>query len=233
MTPTLYYEDELVTLYHGDCRAGLGLLDDESVDAVITDPPYTERVHKNARVHGMSDDKVVGDSFAAITDADLEAVFVDLGRVSRGWVIASLDYRHALTFDVTPPAGLTMKRVGVWLKTRSVPQFSGDRPAQGWEAIAYLHRDDRRSTWNGGGHHGNYHLPPVSGLGHPTSKPLAMLESLVDRFTNPGDLVLDPFAGSGTTLRAAKNLGRRAVGYEVDLEYCRLTADRLSQEVLF
>lgn len=236
MTP--YYQDDYATLYHADCREGLNTLVDEEVELVITDPPYTERVHKNSRLGNMKQTNTVGQSFAEITDEDLTEIMAECGRVTQGWVIANMDYHHAVQYDTTPPPGLTMKRIGIWLKKNPIPQFTGDRPAQGWEAIAYMHRDDRKSHWNGKGKAGNFHMPAVSRMGHPTSKPIAMVEQFVTWFSNPeepiedrpADLILDPFAGSGTTLRAAKNLGRRAVGYEVNEEYCELIANRLSQE---
>lgn len=227
-----YYEDDAVTLYHGDCLEVLADMADQSVSAVLTDPPYTERTHKKARsltaghvTEGIS-------TFASITDADLRAVLSECGRVSRGWVVATLDYRHAVEFDVTPPVGLKCQRVGVWVKTNPTPQLTGDRPAQGWEAIAYFHRADLRSRWNGGGRHGNYVTRIADPTGHPTTKPLSMLSDWVRLFTNPGDVVLDPFAGSGTTLRAAADEGRRAIGIEIDERYCELIAKRLAQGAL-
>ena len=229
-----YYQDDFITLYHGGCREALKDFADEEVELVITDPPYTERVHKNSRMKGMGKpDENVGKQFASITDEELTEIMAELGRISHGWVVANMDYRHAVGYDVSPPPGLVMKRVGVWMKKNPMPQFTGDRPAQGWEAIAYMHRDDRKSVWNGGGHAGNFYMPASSGLGHPTSKPIAMLEQFVNWFSEPGDLILDPFAGSGSTLRAAKNLGRRAIGFEIEERYCEITAKRLAQEVLF
>ena len=113
-----------------------------------------------------------------------------------------------------------------------MPQISADRPGQGWESIAYMHRADVKPSWNGGGRAGNYVLPVQQGEGHPTVKPLAMACDWVRLFTNPGDVVLDPFAGSGTTLRAAVNEGRRAIGVEIDERYCELIAKRLAQGAL-
>jgi site-specific DNA-methyltransferase (adenine-specific) len=225
----IYYEDELVTLYHGDSREVLAGMEDESVKAVLTDPPYTERTHAKARsITAGSIHKGVT-TFGSITDADLEFVLSECGRVSQGWVVATLDYRHAVKFDETPPPGLKCQRVGVWVKTNPTPQITGDRPAQGWEAIAYLHREKGRSKWNGGGKHGNYVTKVAAPEGHPTAKPLSILRDWVTLFTDPGDTVLDPFAGSGTTLRAASDLGRKAIGVELDERYCEVIAKRLQQ----
>jgi site-specific DNA-methyltransferase (adenine-specific) len=229
---SLYYQDDSVTLYHGDCREVMAGMEDASVKAVLTDPPYTERTHAKARKntaegigHGIT-------TFGSITDEDLEAILAECGRVSQGWVVATLDYRHAVRFDETPPAGLKCQRVGVWVKTNPTPQITGDRPAQGWEAIAYLHRAKGRSNWNGGGKHGNYVTPIAAPEGHPTAKPLSILRDWVSLFSDPGDTILDPFAGSGTTLRAAVDNGRKAIGVELDESYCELIAKRLSQGAL-
>ena len=225
---TPYYSDERVTLYHGDCREVLADMPERSVAAVLTDPPYTERTHRQAR----TPDREGVSAFAAITDDDLRALLAECGRVSSGWVVAFMDYRHAVEFDVTPPHGLKCQRLGVWVKTNPTPQLSGDRPAQGWESVAYLHRSDIRSAWNGGGAHGNYvaSIPPAQG--HPTAKPLPFVTQWVRWFTKPGDVILDPFAGSGTTLVAAKAEGRHAIGVELDERYCEIAARRLSQGVL-
>lgn len=228
-----YYEDDLVTLYHGDCRELFSELGGESVAAVITDPPYTERTHRNATTNRAGVDHVLREAFAPIDEEALTAILAEAGRVSCGWVVATLDYRHAVTFDQQPPPGLRVLRLGVWVKTNPTPQITGDRPAQGWESIAYMHRADRRSKWNGGGAHGNFVLPIPPPEGHPTAKPLPVVAQWVRWFTNPGDTVLDPFAGSGTTLRAAKDEGRRAIGVELDERYCEVIARRLSQDTLF
>jgi len=237
--PVPYYSDESVTLYHGDNREILPGLGDRSVDCVITDPPYSDRTHEmtrsnshGARRHG---NRVLSGSFGfdCISEEDLRTTLGECGRISRGWVVASIDYRHAFAFQDEPPPGLRMLRVGVWLKTNPNPQISGDRPAQGWEAIAYMHRTDIRPKWNGGGRAANFHLPSAQREGHPTTKPLPMVSQLVRWFTNPGDSILDPWAGSGTTGRAAKDEGRTAVLCEGWLPFCEVGAKRLAQDALF
>lgn len=228
--PDPYYQDENVTLYHGDCREVLAGMADQSVDAVITDPPYTERTHSKSRSYGGAKHGI--GEFAAITDDDLRDVLSEMGRVTQSWVIATLDYRHAFEFDAVPPRGLKCQRIGIWTKPSPMPQITGDRPGQGWEAISYMHRAEGRSKWNGGGLHGNYYLDVDRKQGHPTAKPLPMVQDWVRKFTNRGDTVLDPFAGSGTTLRAAVNEGRKAIGVELDERYCEIIAKRLDQYAL-
>lgn len=233
MTP--YYEDEFATLYHGDCREVLSSLPDGGVNCVITDPPYSENTHKNANTTDSAGVayKALKGKFGHISLADLSELLTECGRVSSGWVVATLDYKHAFKFDETPPLGLRLLRVGVWTKPNPTPQISGDRPGQGWEAIAFLHRDDVRPKWNGGGRAGVWHAQVVKEGLHPTAKPLPMVADWVRLFTNPGDTILDPFAGSGTTLRAAKDESRKSIGVELDESYCEVIAKRLSQDTLF
>lgn len=226
---TLYYQDEHVTLYHGDSAGVLASLSDRSVDAVITDPPYTERTHKMAKTNKGKGHGTKSIDFKAFTDDDLMNALGECGRVSRRWVVATLAYQHAFKLEEQPPAGLRMMRIGAWVKTNPMPQISADRPGTGWESIAYLHRDDVKPSWNGGGRAGNYVLPVVQNEGHPTVKPLSMVQDFVRRFTDPGDVVLDPYAGSGTTLRAAVDEGRRAIGVELEERYCEIIAKRLAQ----
>jgi site-specific DNA-methyltransferase (adenine-specific) len=224
-----YYQSELVTLYHGDSFEFMKTLEDESIDCVITDPPFTERTHKGARKNTNEGVKTLI-NFQSFTEEQLEEAFEQLGRITKGWVVSSLDYRHAFHFEDNPPANLRSMRIGVWVKKNATPQISGDRPAQGWEAISYLHKIGRRAVWNGGGHHGNYVTNIPTATGHPTPKSVPMVSSFVERFSNPGDTIFDPFAGGGTTLLAARNLGRKVIGVELDESYCELIANRLSQE---
>jgi site-specific DNA-methyltransferase (adenine-specific) len=233
---SLYYEDEYVTLYHGDCRVGLAGMADKSVAAVITDPPYSDSTHENVRSNSgaakRKGNRVLSGTlgFDSISEDDLRAVLSEAGRVSSGWVVATLDYKHAFAFDMSPPEGLRMLRLGVWVKPNPMPQISGDRPGMGWEAIAFMHRTDTRPKWNGGGRTGVWTTPSAQNIGHPTAKPLAMIRDWVELFSNPGDTVLDPYAGSGTTLRAAADTGRKGIGYEVDATYCEVARARFGQQ---
>ena len=223
-----YYQDEYETLSHGDC---LEILDSLPVaKAIITDPPYSEATHGNAKSNKGKGHGTKQIKFASL--ADPVELFQKLAPLTESWIIANVDYKHAFQLDATPPEGLKTLRVGVWLKTNPMPQISADRPAPGWEAIAYMHRSDVKPKWNGGGKHGNYILPTAQGTGHPTSKPVSMVSDWVRKFTNPGDLILDPFAGSGSTLIAARDEGRKAIGVELEEKYCEIIAKRLDQQVI-
>lgn len=114
-------------------------------------------------------------------------------------------------------------------KPDAQPQLSGDRPATGYEAILAMHTRGG-SRWNGGGRAGVFICSVASRkkqTAHKTEKPLKLMRELVDLFSDPGELVLDPFAGSGTTLAAARSLHRQAIGIEIDPAYAAMAARRL------
>lgn len=227
---TTYYADEYVTLYHGDCRDVLADL--EPVDHVITDPPYSTETHKGARTRTTGAASTALVTFDEWTDADLFDTFEHFGRITQGWVVATMDWRHVAKLAEDTPTGLKFARFGVWVKPNSTPQLTGDRPAQGWEAVACLHNADKRMAWNGGGKRGVWTANTINAVDHPTAKPVPLVAEWVRLFTNPGDTILDPFAGSGTTLVAARQEGRRAIGVELDEAYCETIAKRLAQGVL-
>ena len=239
-----YYSDDLVTLYHGKSDVALTGMADQSVDCVITDPPFDARTHNMARSNRSGYGTIGGGNRVLSGGSDVRfdawdhpaqlALFAELGRITRRWVISNVATDTAFRFEVEePPAGLKVLRVGAWIKTNPMPIISADRPAMGWEPFVCLHRVDVKPTWNGGGKAINYVGPTAQGTGHPTSKPLPLIASWVREFTNPGDLILDPFAGSGTTLRAAKDEGRRCIAWEEREDFCEIAARRLSQDTLF
>lgn len=224
-----YWQDEGVTLYLANSLEELPKLAESSFDCVITDPPYTEEVHKNARSSKGNISAHSSFDFEHFTDEDLVFAFEHMGRVSRRWVISTLSWQQAFKISQRKLSNLDFKRLGVWVKTSYAPQVLADRPSQAWESIAYLHKAGKISSWNGGGKHGNFVGNIARPNGHPTAKPIELINFFIEMFSNPGDTVLDPFAGSGTTLLAARTLGRKAVGFELSEKYCELIAGRLEQ----
>jgi DNA modification methylase len=238
-----YYADESVTLYNGDCREVLPTL--TAVDAVITDPPYSAHTHSSVRSskmrandrggrYGADTRRVVDLGFEHLGDELRETCAAEFARLSSRWVLVFSDVEsdHLWRTSLTA-CGLDYVRTGAWVKVGSTPQFSGDRPATAFEAITIAHPTGRK-RWNGGGKHAIWQVPIVLDRGrngarlHPTQKPLPLMRELVALFTDPGEVVLDAFAGSGTTLVAARLEGRRAIGVERDEAHCEVIAERLA-----
>lgn len=228
-----YYQDEYAAIYHGDCREILPQL--EPVDLVLTDPPFTEATHSGAR-SGDYQKPIKSIDFAPVDISFIRTIFTACN--PRRWLISSIDWRHAVEIDAIPPDGFKFIRLGAWVKRNPMPQLTGDRPAQGWEAIAFLHSTQTKMRWNGGGAPACYDFGTSrwgyfgSSL-HPTEKPLPLISKLLSQFAEPGEVILDPFAGSGTTLRAAKDLGLKSIGIELEEKYCEIAANRLRQDVLW
>lgn len=217
---TPYYDQDGITIYHGDCREILPQL--VPVDHVISDPPYDARTHANARK--TRDDRIAID-FAPLDVAPTVAILLPF---ARRWCICFCTmemlgaYRDA--------SGAAWIRAGFW-KRHGAPQFTGDRPAQPGEAIAIMHRTGKK-RWNGGGLAAFYEHNNDQVRFHPTEKPESLMREIVALFTDAGEMILDPFMGSGTTLVAAKRLGRKAIGIELDEKYCEIAAKRLQQGAL-
>lgn len=225
-----YYDDGAgIVIYHGDCRDVLPLLADDSADLVLTDPPYSAACHQGARTMRLGDMPLV--DFACIDHDGIREAITACRRIVRRWFIATMDWRHIVEIERAPIDGWRFIRFGVWVKPNGAPQFTGDRPGQGWEGIVFMHKDGGRMRWNGGGRSSVFIHNKVNAV-HSTSKPEALIRELIVLFSDLGESVLDPYMGSGTTLRAAKDLGRKAVGIEIEERYCEIAAKRLQQLVL-
>jgi site-specific DNA-methyltransferase (adenine-specific) len=188
-------------------------------------------------------------TFSAITAAQRAAVAIEVGRVARGFSVtfcqveAVADWRRDLT-----AGGMVYRRTIPWVKPDAMPSLHGRWPGQAFESIvtASAHDDPEweaivLASQRGampcplGGKAVEYRFTRTptngwSGKGnapHPTTKPLPLMLKLVEHFTRPGDLVLDPFAGSGTTGVACLMLGRRFLGWELSPEHHATAARRL------
>jgi len=217
-----YYKDDLVTLYHGDC---LELADVWTVaDVLVTDPPYGINVEQRQAYRGRGiptirkSSAVAGDKTTEVRDSAL-LLWGDKPRVVFGsWRSPRPD-----------PVGHRL----IWHK-------KGQNP--GPAKAAFISQDEEIYITGEGFLKSS---PPqrsviettearsgTSGLaaltGHPTPKPIALMEILIERC--PAGVVADPFSGSGSTLIAARNLGRKSIGVEIDEGYCEQIVKRLSQQ---
>lgn len=223
-----YYSKDGITIYNADCRDVLPHL--PKFDLLLTDPPFSEVTHANARSNSGKEKAI---DFESI---DFDVVNTLLAFASKGikrWTVSFLDWRHVARLETLEMENLEFVRFGVWMKSNPMPQITGDRPANGWDAIAYLHSKATKKKWSGGGNHGNYYGPVVSNGVHPTQKPMPFIRTIIARHSEDAETVLDPFMGSGTTLVACKLEGRQAVGIELDEKYCEIAVKRLKQGVLF
>lgn len=196
------------------------------VDCIITDPPYGPRTHEAALTTKSGSPSPLVD-FDSMTEEQFVAFCGHAVALARRWIILSCEWRYVAALE---RAGLPLVRFGIWLKPNGAPQFSGDRPGMGWEAIAILHRRacqrEGRKHWNGGGHHAVWVCNVEQGE-HPTQKPLTLLLDWVKKFTDEGETVLDPFMGSGTTGVACMKLGRKFIGIERREDYFAIARDRM------
>lgn len=229
-------------LVHGDNADLLPRLPDKSVAHVITDPPYEAEAHtlqrrvardmRAARDGGGREIRVEALSFAPMTDAERSWAGEQMARLASRWIAVFCQVEAAMKWsERITAAGAVRKRIAVWVKPDGMPQFSGDGPGMGYESIVLCHARGR-SRWNGGGKTGvfTHNKNDPDRADHQTQKPISLMLELVELFTDPGDIVLDPFAGSGTTGVACLRLGRRFIGIEKDEKYAAVARERLEAE---
>ena len=211
-----YYDQDGITIYNADCRDLLPTLD--PVDLVLTDPPYGigEAAGKNKSRGLIAVPKDYGD--AVWDDEPIDTALMDAVRgAGRTQIIFGGNY-----YDL-PPSSCWL----IWDKDNGATDFADAEMA--WtnmpKAVRLI-----RWRWNGmlqerGG-------KDKESRQHPTQKPLPVMRWCIQQAPDDVSTVLDPFMGSGTTLRAAKDLGRKAIGIETEEAYCEIAANRLAQGVL-
>lgn len=218
MTP--YYQDDAVVIYHGDCRDVLPNMSDKSVALCLADPPY------------------------------------GIGLQYDGTFVDDVEYLNALVADALPEmrrvAESTLVTCGplnihrypepTWVMAWFIPGGAASTPwgFATWQPILAYGPDPYLRAGLGRRADSIIHSSQGAQTGkdrrlfeHPCPKPIkAWKQLLVRGSVNEGDTILDPFMGSGTTLRAAKDLGRKAIGIELSERYCEIAAKRMAQEVL-
>lgn len=237
---TVYYRDDAVTLHCGDALEVMADMDERTVDAVLTDPPYSSGGRReNARSLRKSmirsetdDDWIRGDAMSTQGFIwFMRQCGIQWRRILTpgGHALSFIDWRMAPNLAAAlESADLRQHPTLVWDKTHF---GMGTIFRNQYELIVHMSagnpRDPQRRDV------GNVlACAPVRSELHPTEKPLPLLTKLLSVVAKPGDVVLDPCAGSGTTLLAARLLGMRAVGIEADEKYCKVIVDRLHQDVL-
>jgi len=225
--PKPYYEEPGITIYHGDCREILPLLPDKSVDLVLTDPPWGNSTACNAQRFTrksspwwkqvdtskiIAHSEIVGDS-----DEFDPRPFLDWGAILWGANHFTRHLQHSGGWFVWD------KRMGAeQLAEKGWPLGEAELA---WSNVIGATRVFR-NLWSGllrKTERGEFY--------HPTQKPVSLMRWCLG-FAPEAQMILDPFMGSGTTLVAAKQLGRKAIGIEIEEKYCEIAVNRLRQEVL-
>lgn len=212
MTP--YYSEDGIVIYHGDAREVLPQV--SAFGTMVTDPPYGIGHSSNKPCAPWRGRQIANDESTAVRDE-----------------VLGLWDGPAIVFGTcrAPVPPIPIRGILVWDKGGQVAGL-GDLTfpwKHSWEHIYVSgqgfvgHRDNGVLRFNG--------IGPFGAAVHQHEKPVALMRALVGKCPPLGDIV-DPFMGSGTTLRAAKDLGRRAIGVDLEERYCELAAKRLAQGVL-
>jgi len=221
------------TLYLGDCLDVLPTL--QSVDSVITDPPYEAIMHKaksgaSRRIRTDGGPNIKSLDFDCIDDIRDDIANLVAGMCD-GWsLIFCAPEGLGRWADAINASAAKYKRACIWVKPDSTPQLNGQGPAMGYENIIASWCGTGHSRWNAGGKRGVYtHLTNSRDRHgtHPTEKPVRLMKELIADFTNQGDLIADPFMGSGTTGVACAQMGRKFVGIEKSREYFDIACGRI------
>ena len=221
-----YYERDGIVIYHADCREVLPTLETGSIDLVLTDPPYgkSERTERGKAGRGRSPYAWSGaNDFPPVHGDDEPFNPAHLLRFPRLILFGANYYAAHL-----PPSNSWL----VWDKCAGLVSK---------RTLGFNDNGDAELAWTNLG--GPVRVLPHRWMGlirdsekephlHPTQKPVALMTALIRHYGTDGGVILDPYMGSGPVLRAAKDLGRKAIGIEIEERYCEVAAKRLSQEVL-
>ena len=241
----------------GDCIAKLKTIKCASVDLVFADPPYNLQLTgellrpNNTRVDGVDNAWDKFQDFAAY-DAFCREWLAECRRVLKPdgalWVIGS--YHNIFRLGVAlQDLGFWIQNDVIWRKVNPMPNFRGKRFTNAHETLIWAGKSQKsrvtfnyeslkasnddlqmRSDWLFPICSGPERLKDEGGRkAHPTQKPEALLHRIIFGCTNPGDVVLDPFFGTGTTGAVAKRLGRRFIGIERDADYARAAEERIAK----
>lgn len=218
-----YYDRDGITLFCGDCREWFASAKDGSVDLILTDPPYNAINRKTGGLRKI--DKGAADS----APVDIAVMAKEFLRVSSGSIYVWCSDEQYTGWTMAFKNAGTTTRICAWWKTNPSPMNGEYLWLSALELCvfarkekAFFSRHCEAPVWHG---------PFQSETNHPTEKPIWLFNRLVGASCPLGGVVLDPYVGSGTTLRAAKDAGCRAIGIEIEERYCEMIVKRLDQGV--
>ena len=210
MKPTPFYDQDGITIYHGDCAQVLPFLD--PVDLLLTDPPYGIGASSGVGKYGVM-------KWGGVKDDKWDDQIPPLWIFEQMMTKAKLHIIWGGNYFPLPPS----RGYFIWDKGEGMAGRTFAECEYAWCSMDMNAKIIKRDPLASGDYRGKV---------HPTQKPLAVINWCIQQ-AGECETILDPFMGSGTTLVAAKNQGKRCIGIERELKYCKIAVDRLSQQTLF
>ena len=233
-------------IIHGDCFEHLSKINSNSIDLIITDPPYLISKKSNFKNYSDKANSDIITKYGSHSidfgdwdkqDIDWDLLFNEYFRILKkgGTLIIFFDiWKSSLIKEMADKNKFKQNRICVWQKTNPVPINSKLNYLSNANEYFFSFVKDKKPTFNSEYDNGVYKYPICHGkerLEHPTQKPLVLITDLIKKHSNIGDLVLDTFAGSGTTGEACVVLGRKYILIERDNNYYNLILKRLNNTI--
>ena len=244
-----YYADESIVIYNGNCQEVIPELD-RKFAATITSPPYNMRIrvsdnkyikretvnHFSKKYQDFGDDLSINDYYNIHTDIITKCLNIS---DTCFWNIQLVTGSKVAWFDIIGKFSASLKDIVIWDKGSGQPAMNEAVLNRSYEMILIMEgtqikgRQFAHSTFKRGT------MPDVWRIGkqsthtegHSASMPIDLPLKIIDNWSKPNDWILDPFGGTGTTARAAKDLGRKCVMIELSEAYCEIAANKMKQEV--
>ena len=222
----------------GDCYEILKTINDNSIDLILTDPPYN--ISRPSNFTKNSDNKKFNNISIDFGDwdqveIDIESLMIEFKRVLKpgGTIIIFYDIWKCNSLKaIAEKLGLKQPRVCQWVKTNPVPINSKKNYLSNGIEFFFTFVKGKNATFNSSYDKGIYNFPLCHGnerTEHPTQKPLSLIKSLIEKHSKEGDVILDPFGGSGTTAIASIETNRRYFLIEKENNYYNITISRIEQ----
>jgi len=231
-------------IINGDCFEELKKLDSSSVDLIIIDPPYNISRNSNFKSYSDGASKELVTKYAGISidfgdwdkqDLNWDELFSEYYRILKKSGTIVIFYDIWKSNEIKESAELNkfkQPRVGCWIKTNPVPINSKLNYLSNATEFFFTFVKVNKPTFNSEYDNGFYHYPICHGkerYEHPTQKPLSLITKLIEKHSNPGDLILDCFAGTGTTGHACSLIDRKFILIEKEQKYFNIIEERLNK----
>ena len=224
-----YPEDYINKVIQGDCLEVMKGMPDKCVDLIVTDPPYGVN-YEGGATNTFKREKLENDDTADL----YQKIYPEFHRILKDNGTAYIFYGANYEKSVFPIPLFVQYDVLVWFKTNASFGAANARYKQDYEPFLYL-RKNNGSDWYGDSKQRKVWFEKRNAINdfHPTQKPLDIISKMLENSSKEGDIVFDPFLGSGTTAVACKQLGRKYIGIELSQKYCDIANERLAQDLLF